>query len=209
VFKGIGVPVISDNGIWKDNPEKVFGMREDFYKKYPNTTVRIVKAMLRAAKWLDENNNANRMEAVKILSKPNYVGADAKVIANSMTGFFEYEKGDKRDEPDFNIFFRKNATYPYYSDATWYLTQMRRWGQISEQKSDSWYQDMAKKVYRPDIYEIAAKELIAEGYMKKSDFPDFATESGYKPTQTEFIDGVAYDGTKPNAYLKKFPIGLK
>jgi nitrate/nitrite transport system substrate-binding protein len=209
VFKGIGVPVISDNGIWKDNPEKVFGMREDFYKKYPNTTVRIVKAMLRAAKWLDENNNANRMEAVKILSKPNYVGADAKVIANSMTGFFEYEKGDKRDEPDFNIFFRKNATYPYYSDATWYLTQMRRWGQISEQKSDSWYQDMAKKVYRPDIYEIAAKELIAEGYMKKSDFPDFATESGYKPTQTEFIDGVAYDGTKPNEYLKKFPIGLK
>ncbi len=209
VFKGIGVPVISDNGIWKDNPEKVFGMREDFYSKNPNTTIRIVKAMLRAAKWLDENDNANRMEAVKILSKPNYVGADEKVIANSMTGFFEYEKGDKRDEPDFNIFFRKNATYPYYSDATWYLTQMRRWGQISESKSDSWYAEIAKKVYRPDIYEIAAKELIAEGYMKASDFPNFSTETGYKPPQTEFIDNIAFDGTQPNEYLAKFSIGIK
>ena len=209
VFKGIGVPVISDNNIWKDNPEKVFGIRQDFYEKYPNTTIRIVKAMLRAAKWLDENNNANREEAVKILSKPNYVGADEKVIANSMTGFFEYEKGDKRDEPDFNIFFRKNATYPYYSDATWYLTQMRRWGQISEQKSDTWYQDIAKKVYRPDIYKLAAESLIKEGHMAKSDFPDFESESGYKKPQSEFIDNIVFDGTKPNEYLNKFDIGLK
>ncbi len=75
---------------------------------------------------------------------PNYVGADYDVIANSMTGTFEYEKGDKRDVPDFNVFFRYNATYPYYSDAIWYLTQMRRWGQIAEAKPDSWYMDMAK-----------------------------------------------------------------
>ena len=209
VFKGIGVPVISDNGIWKDNPEKVFGIRKDFYEKYPNTTIRVVKAMLRAAKWLDENNNANRAEAVKILSKPNYVGADEKVIANSMTGFFEYEPGDKRDEPDFNIFFRKNATYPYYSDATWYLTQMRRWGQISENKSDTWYQDIAKKVYRPDIYRLAAESLIKEGHMNESDFPEFESETGYKKPQSEFIDQITYDGTKPNEYLNKFKIGLK
>ena len=54
---------------------------------------------------------------MKILARSQYVGADAEVIANSMTGTFEYEKGDKRAVPDFNIFFRYNATYPYYSDA--------------------------------------------------------------------------------------------
>jgi nitrate/nitrite transport system substrate-binding protein len=209
VFKGIGVPVISDNSIWKDNPEKVFGIREDFYEKYPNTTVRVVRAMLRAAKWLDENDNANRKEAVKILSQSNYVGADYKVIANSMTGTFEYEKGDKREEPDFNIFFRKFATFPYYSDAVWYLTQMRRWGQIAKPQTDDWYAKVAKQVYRPDIYKIAAESLIAEGVMDKADFPDFASETGYRAPQTEFIDGVVYDGTKPNDYLAKFPIGLK
>lgn len=209
VFKGIGVPVITDYQIWKNNPEKVFGVSSEWEEKYPNTHIRVVKAMIRAAMWLDANNNANRPEAVKILSQSNYVGADADVIANSMTGTFEFEKGDKREIPDFNVFFRHFATYPYYSDAIWYLTQMRRWGQISEEKSDEWYVDIAKKVYRPDIYTKAAKALIAEGKAKASDFPDFAKESGFKAPQSEFIDGITYDGTKPNAYLESFPIGLK
>lgn len=209
VFKGIGVPVISDNSIQKNNPEKVFGLREDFYEKYPNTTIRVVKAMIRAAHWLDEKNNQNRPEAVKILAKPNYVGADYKVIANSMTGTFEYEKGDKRSEPDFNVFFRYNATYPYYSDAIWYMTQMRRWGQISEYKTDTWYKDMAKKVYRPDIYTQAVKELVADGTFALSDFAEVFKTDGYRGVQNDFMDGVPYDGSQPNAYIERMKIGLK
>ena len=209
VFKGIGVPVVTDYEIWKNNPEKVFGVSKGWAEKYPNTHIRVVKAMIRAAMWLDENNNANRPEAVKILAKSQYVGADYEVIANSMTGTFEYEKGDKRDVPDFNVFFRYNATYPFYSDAIWYLTQMRRWGQISEPKPDSWYINIAKQVYRPDIYAQAAKALIAEGKAKAVDFPEFVTETGFKPAQTHFIDNIVYDGSQPNAYLEKFAIGLK
>ncbi|WP_226968225.1 MULTISPECIES: CmpA/NrtA family ABC transporter substrate-binding protein [Zhongshania] len=209
VFKGIGVPVITDYEIWKNNPEKVFGVSNEWAEKYPNTHIAVVKAMIRAAKWLDENNNANRPEAVKILAKSAYVGADYDVIANSMTGTFEYEKGDKRDVPDFNVFFRHNATFPYYSDAIWYLTQMRRWGQIPEHKPDSWYMEIAKKVYRPDIYRKAAEQLIAEGKVSASEFPNFAIESGFKPPQSEFIDGITYDGKKPNEYISKFSIGLK
>jgi nitrate/nitrite transport system substrate-binding protein len=209
VFKGIGVPVVTDYEIWKNNPEKVFGVSKEWADKNPNTHIRVVKAMIRAAQWLDANNNANRPEAVKILSKSNYVGADYDVIANSMTGTFEYEKGDKRDVPDFNVFFRYNATFPYYSDAIWYLTQMRRWGQISEPKSDDWYKELAKKVYRPDIYASAAKELLEEGKVKAKDFPNFVTESGYRSPQKHFIDNIVYDGSQPNAYLEKFSIGLK
>ena len=209
VFKNIGVPVVTDYEIWKDNPEKVFGITKAFAEKYPNTTIRLTRALIRAAKWLDDNNNANRPEAVKILSQSNYVGADYEVIANSMTGTFEYEKGDKREVPDFNVFFRYNATYPYYSDAIWYLTQMRRWGQISEDKPDSWYVDIAKKVYRPDIYEAAAKSLIAEKLARVSDFPNFVEEDGFRSPQTHFIDGIVYNGKQPNEYINKFSIGLK
>ncbi|GAB3231504.1 CmpA/NrtA family ABC transporter substrate-binding protein [Pseudaeromonas pectinilytica] len=209
VAKGIGVPVITDEQVWRNNPEKVFGVTKAFADQYPNTHIHLIKALIRAAYWLDANNNANRLDAVNIISRPNYVGADAKVIANSMTGTFEYEKGDKRPASDFNVFFRHHATYPYYSDAIWYMTQMRRWGQIAEAKPDSWYAEMAKKVYRPDVYALAAKELIAEGKMKASDFPDFASESGYKPVDNHFIDGVPYDGHTPNAYLQQFTIGLK
>ncbi|TNE64075.1 MAG: nitrate ABC transporter substrate-binding protein [Alphaproteobacteria bacterium] len=207
VFKGIGVPVVTDYEIWKNNPEKVFGVSEEWAKKYPNTHLAVVKALIRAAIWLDENNNANRAEAVKILSRPAYVGADADVIANSMTGTFEYEKGDKRDVPDFNVFFRYNATYPFYSDAVWYLTQMRRWGQIIEAKPDGWYADIAKQVYRPDVYLKAAKLLVEEGKAKAEDFP--WDSDGYRAPQTHFIDNITFDGHTPNAYLRQFPIGLK
>lgn len=207
VFKGIGVPVITDYQIWKNNPEKVFGVSNEWAEKNPNTHLAVVKALIRAAKWLDENNNANRGEAVKILSKPYYVGADYDVIANSMTGTFEFEKGDKREIPDFNVFYRHYANYPFYSDAIWYLTQMRRWGQIPEDKPDSWYKDIAKKVYKPEIFLKAAEMLVKEGKIAKADIP-WDTD-GFKPPQTEFIDNITYNGKEPNAYLAQFPIGLK
>lgn len=207
VFKGIGVPLITDYEIWKDNPEKVFGVSAAWAEKYPNTHRAVIKALIRAGRWLDENNNANRAEAVEILARSEYVGADYAVIANSMTGAFEYEKGDKRSLPDFNVFYRYFATYPYYSDAIWYLTQMRRWGQISEQKPDSWYHEIARKVYRPDIYLAAARALLEEGKIKAEEIP--WDSDGFREPQTEFIDGIVYDGQKPNDYLARFPIGLK
>ncbi|MEM0928601.1 MAG: CmpA/NrtA family ABC transporter substrate-binding protein [Pseudomonadota bacterium] len=207
VFRGIGVPVITDFEIWKNNPEKVFGVSNAWAEDNPNTHLAVVKALIRAAIWLDENDNANREEAVEILARSEYVGADAEVIANSMTGTFEYEKGDVREVPDFNVFFRYNATYPFYSDAIWYLTQMRRWGQIPDSMPDDWYIETAKRVYRPDIYLAAARMLVDEGKANESDFP-WETD-GFKPPQTEFIDGVTFDGRTPNAYLSQFPIGLK
>ncbi|NGO50852.1 CmpA/NrtA family ABC transporter substrate-binding protein [Allomesorhizobium camelthorni] len=207
VFKGIGVPVITDYEIWKNNPEKVFGLTKEFTETYPNTTLALTKALIRAAMWLDENDNANRLEAVKMLAKPEYVGADEAVIANSMTGTFEYEKGDKREVPDFNVFFRHFATYPYQSDAVWYLTQMRRWGQIPEGREDAWYAEMAAKVYKPDIYLKAAEMLVDEGKAAKADFP--WDSDGYRAPTADFIDGVTYDGRKPNAYLDNLTIGLK
>ncbi len=209
VFKGIGVPVITDYQIWKNNPEKVFGLTAAFVEENPNTTLAITKALIRAAMWLDADDNANRAEAVAMLARPEYVGADAEVIANSMTGFFEFEKGDRRDIPDFNVFFRYNATYPFYSDAVWYLTQMRRWGQIAEPKSDAWYDEVARSVYKPEIYLEAARMLVDEGLADAADFP--WDSDGYKaPTPAgDVIDGIAYDGRAPNTYLDSLPIGLK
>jgi len=207
VFKGIGVPVITDYEIWKNNPEKVFGVTAEFAENNPNTTLALTKALIRAGRWLDADDNANRRAAVEILARPEYVGADAEVIANSMTGTFEYEKGDERAVPDFNVFYRYFATYPYYSDAIWYLTQMRRWGQIPEAKPDAWYDAVAREVYRPDIYLEAARLLVDDGLAEADEFP-WETD-GYRPPQSEFIDGVTYDGRAPNAYLERFAIGLK
>ncbi len=51
VFKGIGVPVITDYDMWKNNPEKVFGITAEFAEENPNTTLALTKALIRAAIW--------------------------------------------------------------------------------------------------------------------------------------------------------------
>jgi nitrate/nitrite transport system substrate-binding protein len=206
IFKKVGVPVVTDYEIWKNNPEKVFGVSKAWADRNPNTHLAIVKALIRAGQWLDASA-ANRKEATQILSQSQYVGADVRVIANSMTGTFEYEPGEKRPLPDFNVFFRNFATYPFYSDAIWYLTQMRRWGQIPENKPDAWFHETAARVYRPDIYRQAAQMLVDEKKIGKADVP--WESDGYKPATKEFIDGIEYDGRKPNAYIDQFAIGLK
>ncbi|MCB4807067.1 ABC transporter substrate-binding protein [Tamlana sp. 62-3] len=204
VFKGIGVPVTTNYDIWKNNPEKVFVMTKKFVEENPNTAIAVTKALIRAGKWLDEPGN--RAEAVKILSMSQYVGADEAVLANSMTGTFEFEKGDKREMPDFNVFYKYNATYPFYSDGIWFLTQMRRWGQIPEAKPAEWYAETIKDIYRPDIWKKAANLLVEEGHIPASDVP---TTDGYKPATTDFIDGKTYDAKDPIAYINSFSIGNK
>jgi len=211
VSKGIGVPVVTNYDIWKNNPEKVFGVTKAWADENPNTHIAVVKALIRAGKWLDASDSSgkliNREEACRILSKKNYVGADYDVLKNSMTGFFYFQKGDKRAMPDFNVFFKYNATYPWYSDGVWFLTQMRRWGQITESKPAEWYAETAKKVYLPEVYIAAAEHLIEEGYLTSTEVP-FGTD-GYKAPTDEFIDGILYDGKDPIGYLNSHTIGNK
>ena len=212
VVKGIGVPVITNYEIWKNNPEKVFGVTAQWNEKNPNTHIAIVKALIRAGKWLDATDDTgkmvNRVEACEILAKPNYVGADVDVIDNSMTGTFIYQKTDVQPLPDFNVFFKGFSSYPHYSDCIWFLTQMRRWGQITEPKPASWYASTAKEIYKPAIYVKAAKLLIEEDKLAAADFPA-ASYDGYRAATSDFIDGKQYDGRKPIEYINGFAIGNK
>jgi nitrate/nitrite transport system substrate-binding protein len=207
VFKGIGVPVVTANDIWKRTPEKVLGLRKDWVEKNPKTALALTKALLRAAQWMDAENGKNRQEAAKIFSKKEFIGADYDVIVGPITGTYQYEKGDTRPLPDFNIYLKDDASYPYFSDAVWYLTQMRRWGQIAEPKDAAWYLETAKKVYRPDLHQQAAKALVEEGAFTAAEV--IRDTDGYRPPSKDFIDGVEFDGKKPLEYLKAQTIGNK
>lgn len=206
VAKKIGVPIIVDPDIAGTTGDKVFGLTEAFAQKNPKTVQALVRALIRASIWLDADGGKNRPEAVKLLASPKYVGADEKVLMASMTGKFTFGAGDTRDTPEFNLFFDQQASYPFYSDGIWFLTQMRRWGQITEAKPDQWYLDTAKAVYRPDIYDAAAKSLVADG---KADAALFPASDGFRVYARKAIDGVAFDARKPAAYAASFAIGLK
>lgn len=206
VAKKIGMPLIVDPDIAGLTGDKVFGLKEEFAAKNPNTVKALLRALIRASMWLDADNGKNRPEAVKMLAKSQYVGADEKVLLASMTGHFTFGDGDTRATPEFNLFFDQQASYPFYSDAIWFLTQMRRWGQITDNKPDQWYLDTAKSVYRTDLYDAAAKSLVADGKAPESAFP--ATD-GFRTYTKSAIDKVPFDARKPTAYIASFSIGLK
>jgi nitrate/nitrite transport system substrate-binding protein len=211
VAMGIGVPVTTNYDIWKNNPEKVFGVSKEWADANPQTYIAVTKALILAGQWLDKTDASgkfvNREEAAQILSRPDYVGADYDIIKNSMTGFFLFQKSDKRAMPEFNVFFKKQCTYPWYSDGIWFLTQMRRWGQIVETKPKSWYLETAREVYKPDVYLKAAKLLLEDGLIEKEDVP-WETD-GFKVATSDFIDGKTYDGREPIKYINSFKIGNK
>jgi nitrate/nitrite transport system substrate-binding protein len=207
LFKNVGTPLITDDEMFPRVPDKVFAVTKAWADKHPQALLALTKALIRAAIWLDANDGANRKEAAQLISRPEYVGADYRVLSNSMLGTFEYSRGDKRRTPAFNVFFRDYASFPYVSDAVWTLTQMRRWGQIPEAKPDAWYADVARKVNRTDVYLQAAKLLVAEGKARREDFP--WDSDGYRAPMTDTLEGIEFDGHTPNAYIDRFRIGLK
>lgn len=206
VAKKIGVPLIVDPDIAGTTGDKVFGLTQAFAEANPKTVQALLRALIRASMWLDAEGGKNRAEAVKLLALPKYVGADEKVLMASMTGSFTFAPGDTRPTPEFNLFFDSQASYPFYSDGIWYLTQMRRWGQIAEARPDQWYLDTVKASYRPDLYTLAAQSLVAAGKAKAADFP---ASDGFRSYAHPAIDGIKFDPHKPAAYAASFAIGLK
>jgi len=140
--QGIGRIAITGLDIWKGMPEKVLGTTEAFAEKNPNTVKALIKALLEACMWLDEPGN--RCEAARLLSSPRYLNTPAEVMARTL------------ERPDFHVFHRDHANFPWRSHADWFLNQMVRWGQASPGIDIT---ATADRVYRTDIFRAAAREL--------------------------------------------------
>ena len=187
----------------------MFGITTEFAEKNPNTTLALTKALIRAAIWLDENDNANRLEAVKILAKPEYVGADDAVIANSMTGTFEYEKGDKRAGA------RLQRLLPLLR----HLSLLLRCRLVPDPDAalgpdrrgaspTAGTPTRPKSVYLPGHLSEGGQAAGRRRQGQRRPTSRGTATATSAPT-ADFIDGVTYDGRKPNAYIDSLPIGLK
>ena len=210
VTDGTGHTLITSYEIWNNGPEKVFGVNREWAEKNPNTHRAAVMALIEAAQWMDEPGN--REEVVRIISKPEYVNAPEDVVKMSMTGTFRYSSGEApRPLPDFNVFHRYAANFPWQSHAVWFLTQMIRWGQI-EHPID--IRKTAASVYRSDIYRSAAQALgvpvPSVNYKPEgSHVAPWTLADANAPIvmgPDRFFDGGVFDATKPVEYLSSFDI---
>ncbi|MEA3373170.1 MAG: CmpA/NrtA family ABC transporter substrate-binding protein [Campylobacterota bacterium] len=196
VLKKKGSTLVTNYDIWNNNPEKVLQARADFVEKNPETTKAVMKAIIEAQMWLDASWD-NRKEAAKILSKPNYVKAPVKVLEKSMTGTFQYLKGqDSEPNPQFNVFANYYAAYPFYSHGMWFITQMYRWGQLDKPVN---MKEVIEKTYRPDLFEAVAKEV---GYS----LPPSPWKKDGVDKYNMFMDGKVWDPNKAVDYIYSFDV---
>jgi nitrate/nitrite transport system substrate-binding protein len=210
VIAGMGKTLVTNYEIWNNNPEKVVGVNLDWAEKNPNTHMAMIRALVEAAQWMDKPEN--RLEIVEIISRKSYVNAPVDVVKMSMTGTFRYAMDEEpRPLPDFNVFYRYAATFPWKSHAMWFISQMIRWGQIEKPI------DIAKtagEIYRPDIYREAVKGLgipvpTIDTKTEGTHAEPWTLEEATKPIAMGsdlFFNGDVFDPSKILSYIDGFEV---
>ena len=199
VFRGIGVPVVTNYEIWKNNPEKVFGSRLEFAEKHPNTTVACVKALIRAGKWLDASL-ANRKEAVKILAKPSTWAPTRRSSQQHDRAPSSSRRATGARCPTSTS--SSATTRPIRSTATRSGSSRRcAAGDRSPSRSPTPGTTRREEGLPPGHLRRRRRAARRRGHLAADEIPE---TDGYKAPTSDFIDGVEYDGKKPNEYLSKF-----
>lgn len=210
VSEGVGEILIYASEWWRLGPDKVFGVTEAWAKSNPETLRSLIRALLRAAAWADAPEN--RGELAAILARPEYVDAPEEVVRLSLVGSPPYVAGEPGPEGlDYIVYHRYAASFPWRSHAVWFLTQMRRWGQIGPEVDIA---AAAEAVYRPDLFRAAAAELgepaplvdeKVEGAHGQSWMLDEAT-APIPMAPDLFFDGKVFDAAQPEAYAASFEV---
>ena len=155
VQHGFGRILITSSEIWNGRPEKVLGVTKRWAEENPNTHRALLRGLIEAAKWLGDM--AHRPRAAQILATPAYTNASLDHVLPSLTGNLRLAQGEPPQFfPDFNVFYRNAATFPWRSQALWFIAQMKRWRQIDDLAAAK---IAARDVFQPDLYRAAAGEL--------------------------------------------------
>ncbi|NYI02565.1 CmpA/NrtA family ABC transporter substrate-binding protein [Cupriavidus plantarum] len=187
VYDQIGFIHILSKEIWNGHPCCAFGTSQAFIEQNPNTFAALYRSVLNAAAMARKQEN--RAEIAKAIAPANYLNQPETVILQALSGRFADGLGKVRNEPDRADF----DPMPWYSMATWMLTQMKRWGYI---KGDVNYQQIAQQVF---LLTDAQKQMAALGMTE-------AANGGKNGNRPITVMGKVYDASAPQRYVDSFEI---
>ncbi|MDP2357182.1 MAG: CmpA/NrtA family ABC transporter substrate-binding protein [Beijerinckiaceae bacterium] len=190
VNQGIGFTACTTGEVWKKHPEKALGMRAEWVDKNPKAAQALLQAVIEAQIWCDKTENKAEMAA--ILGRRQWFNVPPADILGRLMGDINYGNGRIAKATGQEMkFFKDDASYPFKSHDSWFLTENIRWGKF-EPTTD--VKALVDKVNREDIWRAAAKVINA---------PAPATTSRGKET---FFDGKVFDPENPSAYLASLSI---
>ncbi len=155
VQQRLGDVVASKYQLWNNSPEKVFAVTEDWAARNPNSHQALLRALLRACVWLD--HAAHRQQCARIISQAAYIALPEDTVALSLRGYSQKHHAERPQyQPDFHVFHRYSANFPWLSHSDWYIAQLYRWQLLSEPLN---LEDTASAIFKPDLYRKAAAAL--------------------------------------------------
>ena len=151
VARGVGVIVLATAQIWRRGVEKVLAFRAPVLEARRPAAEALVRAMRKAgAHFVDP---ANWEANAAILARPEYLGADPRLILGAISDRLTLVHGaEPVHYPDFMFQHREAANFPWVSQAEWLYSQLVRWDRIAFSPRDA---AAAARVFRPDVYRSA------------------------------------------------------
>lgn len=153
---GIGAVQATGYQVWNNAPEKVLGVAASWHENNPATHLRLRLALMEASRWLAAEEN--REAVVAMLEAPQYLNMPATRLRPSLTGEFSFRKGDTVVSlPDFHVFGRYHAGFPWRSHAQRLLTHTG--AQIGREFTEEQSRALIQQCFRTDLYREAARWL--------------------------------------------------
>ncbi len=194
VNQEVGYQAITTGQLWKDHPEKAFGMRKDWVDTNPKAAKALLMAVMEAQQWCDKAENKEEM--CQILSKREWFKVPFEDIIDRSKGIYNFGNGGEtfEDTELMQKYWIDNASYPFKSHDLWFLTENIRWGYLP---ADTDTKKIVDEVNREDLWREAATALgVPESEIPSS--PSRGVET--------FFDGVTFDPENPQAYLDSLKI---
>lgn len=114
VERGVGVMLLAGRSIWSSPPEKGLVLTRGFTEEREEETGRLMRAMWRACRWLDQPDN--RSTAAEILSRPEYLNLPPELSERGLLGRLHVSAtGEVRHYPGFIRFHEGAANFPWRS----------------------------------------------------------------------------------------------
>lgn len=208
VESGVGCIVNATSEIWRLSPEKVLGCRADWAQRHPEQLAALVRAIFRASQWCDDTRH--HAELAQLLAEPRFVGTSAEILRRALSNSLRLAPNtETRAIPEFFVFNRHQATFPWASHALWFYTQMVRWRQTQASPQAA---AAARAAYRPDLYRAALESIGVQAPM--TDFKVERSSADMRPATSEhdplhfaaegFFDGRSFAPEDIEGYIGSF-----